>query len=150
MANPFVPKAQTTAASVGLLALRLAVGIALCFHGWGKVTADAGMTAWMPAGMGNALPEWAQAGWAQAFAALAEFVGGIALAAGVLTPLATLAIAANMAMATWFHLSQGAPLVAKQGGPSFELPLAYFTAALCVLLCGPGKASLDAMMFKRA
>jgi putative oxidoreductase len=99
-------------------------------------------------GLNSPLPDWAAAGWAQAFAAIAEFGGGIALAAGLLTPLAALAVAATMAMAVYFHVAQGDPLVSS-GGRSYELALTYLAAALCILLCGPGKASADAMLFKR-
>lgn len=146
MANPLAPRITSGGASFGLLVLRLVVGIALCFHGWGKVQH---MTSWMPAGMTDGLPEFARAGWAQAFAAISEFGGGIALAAGVLTPLAALAVMGTMGMATYFHFSQSHPFVANGQGGSYELSLVFFAAALCILCCGPGKLSLDGMVFKK-
>jgi putative oxidoreductase len=141
MAIPLAPKPQTSASSFGLLLLRLVVGIALCIHGWPKVQ---NLTTWM-----NGMPEPA-APWLQALAATSEFAGGIALAAGLLTPLAALGIACTMGYATWFHFDRGDPFVpGPSGGPAYELPLTFFAAALCIMLCGPGKASVDAVMFKR-
>lgn len=141
MANPLAPKAQTGASSFGLLLLRLAVGIALCFHGWPKVQH---LTDWMNVfGMTDAAPPYLQA-----MAAISEFAGGIALAAGLLTPLAALGIACTMGYAVYFHFSSGHAFVASDG-PSYELALTYFAAALCILFCGPGKISVDGIMFKR-
>lgn len=141
MANPLAPKSQTAASSLGLLVLRLVVGVALSIHGWPKVQ---NLTTWM-----SSMPEPAP-GYLQALAAISEFGGGIALAAGLLTPLAALGILCTMGYASYFHISSGHHFVASgPGQPSFELPLTFFAATLCVLLCGPGRASLDAMAFKR-
>lgn len=143
MANPLAPKSQTSASSLGLLVLRVVVGVALCIHGWPKVQ---NLTAWM---QGATTPPYLQAA-----AAISEFGGGIALAAGLLTPLAALGIAATMGTAVYFHITWGHSYMVnnKPGAaftPDFELPLAYFAAAVCVLFCGPGKASIDGMMWKR-
>lgn len=147
MANPLAPRITSGGASFGLLVLRLVVGIALCFHGWGKVQS---MTSWIPEGMLSSLPEFARAPWAQAFAAISEFGGGIALAAGVLTPLAALGVLGTMGMAAYFHFMQGHPFVASgPGQPSYELAVVFLAAALCILFCGPGKMSLDGMVFKK-
>jgi putative oxidoreductase len=144
MANPLAPKSQTGASSFGLLLLRLAVGIALCRHGWPKVEH---LTDWMQTfSMPNPAPPYLQV-----LAAISEFAGGIALAAGLLTPLAALGIACTMGYAIYFHFTSGHPHIAGAGGgPSYEQALAYFTAAVCVLFCGPGKASIDGMMFRRS
>lgn len=142
MANPLVPKPQTGASSFGLLVLRLVVGIALCFHGWPKVQH---LTDWMNVfQMPNPAPAPLQA-----LAALSEFAGGIALAVGLLTPLAALGILCTMGYAAWFHISKGDPFVSSSGA-SYELALVFFSVALCVLLCGPGKLSVDHVMFKRS
>ncbi len=142
MANPLAPKNQSAASSFGLLILRVTVGIAMCIHGYPKVQ---NLTDWMGA-MPNPAP-----GYLQAMAAISEFGGGIALAAGLLTPLAALGIACTMGYAAYFHFTSGHPHIAgSTGGPSYELALAYFAAAICVLFCGPGKASIDGMMWKRS
>lgn len=143
MANPLAPKAQAGSSSLGLLILRLALGVPLCMHGWPKVQHIAD---WMQTfGMTDPAP-----GYLQAMAAISEFGGGIAIAVGLLTPLAALGILCTMGYATYLHaVAWGHPLIADKGGPSYELPLVFLASALCILLCGPGKLSIDAVMFKR-
>lgn len=124
--------------AVGLLVLRVVAGLGMMFHGWGKIQKPFG---WM----GDAFP-----GWLQALAALSEFGGGAAWILGLLTPLASFGILCTMAVATHFHaVVQGDPFVAKGTGGSYELALLYFCIALLLLLAGPGRLSLDALLFRR-
>ena len=125
--------------SIGLLVLRLVVGVAFLYHGWGKIQNPTG---WMP-------PDAGIPGAAQAVAAVSEFGGGIALILGLLTRLASLGLAATMAVAAYFHISNGDPFVNPQGGHSWELAAVYFACALLFLLAGPGSLSLDALVFGR-
>ena len=53
-----------------------------------------------------------------------------------------------MTVAVVFHISQGAPFVAPQGGPSYELALVYWGISLYLLFRGPGKISIDSKIFK--
>ena len=122
-------------AAVGLLLFRLVMGSAFVLHGWGKVKTPFG---WMP---GGNVP-----GYLQAAAAFSEFGGGIALILGLLTPVATVLLAATMCGALQYHLGQGDPFVGA-GGPSYELAAVYLAAALMLLLTGPGRLSLDAALF---
>ena len=90
----------------------------------------------------------------QAAAATSEFVGGAALILGLLTPLASLGLAGTMAAAIGMvHVPKGDPFVSPPGwkGGSWELAAVYLAAVVLLLLAGPGRLSLDALLFgKRA
>jgi putative oxidoreductase len=123
--------------SAGLLLLRLVMGLAFVFHGWPKIHNPWG---WMG-------PDASVPAILQALAAVAEFGGGMALMAGLLTRLASLGIATNMCVALGMvHLPAGHPFVST-GGPSLELPAVYLACALLLLLLGPGRLALDALLF---
>jgi putative oxidoreductase len=125
--------------SVGLLLLRLVMGSAFVLHGWPKIQNPFG---WMG-------PEATMPGILLALAALAEFGGGMALIVGLLTRPASLGIASVMVVALGkVHLPKGDPFV-SQGGPSYELVAVYLACAVLFLLLGPGKFSLDALLFGR-
>jgi len=125
----------TAGQSFGLLLLRLVVGTAFILHGWPKIQKP---TSWM----GDAVP-----GVLQLASALAEFGGGIALIAGFLTPLVSLALAVNMAVALLIaHFPKGQPFVGGGPGGSFELPLVYLALFVALLAIGPGRYSLDALL----
>jgi putative oxidoreductase len=126
--------------SVGLLLLRLVMGAAFLFHGWSKIQNPFG---WMG-------PEASMPGILQSLAALSEFGGGMALILGLLTRLASLGIASVMIVAlTQVHWPNGHPFVSKMGGPSWELPAVYLACAVLFLVLGPGRISLDALLFGR-
>jgi putative oxidoreductase len=137
----FFPEFLGGARAVALLALRLAAGSAFVFHGWGKIQHP---MSWMP-------PEAPIPGWLQLLAAVSEFGGGIAWILGALTPLFSFGLFCTMAFATLMvHVRAGHPLVASShDGPSFELPLAYLCIALVLMLVGPGRISVDALLFGR-
>jgi putative oxidoreductase len=107
-------------------------------HGWGKIQDPFG---WMG-------PDAFAPGVLQALAALAEFGGGLAWILGLLTPLASLGIACTMGVAFSLHaIVRGDPFVSMTGGPSSELAAVYFTIALLLIALGPGRVSLDRMLF---
>ncbi|MBL8849244.1 MAG: DoxX family protein [Planctomycetaceae bacterium] len=124
-----------TGGSFGVLGLRVVMGLAFILHGWGKVQNPTG---WMP---NSPIP-----GVLQAAAAFSEFGGGIALIAGLLTPVAATLLAVTMAVAVKFHFGQGHPFVGA-GGPSYELAAVYLAAAIMFVFVGPGRFSLDAVLF---
>jgi putative oxidoreductase len=127
-------------AAVGLLVLRIVAGLAMMHHGWPKIQNP---TAWMGA-------EATVPGILQAAAAASEFAGGFLWIVGLLTPLASLFIAGTMATAAGMvHISQGHPFVGSPGSPSYELAAIYLSIAIQLLLAGPGKLSLDALLFGR-
>ncbi len=129
----FRVRSQPVAVSLALVPLRVAAGVAMAIHGWGKIQQPFG---WMGE---NAFAP----GWLQALAALSEFGGGIAWALGALMPLASFGLLCTMAVAVYVHLVvRGDPLV--QG---YELALLYLCVALVFLATGPGAVSLDRALF---
>jgi putative oxidoreductase len=119
------------------LFLRVFFGLALAFaHGFAKVPPSAqfieGVT-----GMGFPLPDFFA--WA---ASLAEFAGGLLLAAGFVTRGAAVFIAINMIVAVF--LVHGADPFQKK-----ELALMYLFIALYYKTVGAGRFSLDAVLFKQ-
>jgi putative oxidoreductase len=130
-----------TLPSLGLLALRVTAGSAMALHGWPKFqNAFTWMDGFMPG-----VP-----GIMQALAAFSEFGGGIALALGLLTPLAALGIIGTMIGAlAMVHLPAGDPFVGAGGDkPSYELAMLYLTLSILFLLNSPGKFSLDYALFR--
>jgi putative oxidoreductase len=116
------------------------MGAAFLFHGWPKIQHPLD---WM----GASAPVPAVF---QALAAVAEFGGGLALIAGLLTRLASLGIATNMIVAlAMVHLPHGDPFVGKPGERSYELAALYLACAILFLLLGPGRFSLDALLFRK-
>lgn len=127
-----------TLPSLGLLSFRVIMGLAFIFHGLPKVQSA---FTWMGEGT---LP-----GILQAFAAYSEVGGGIALALGFLTPLASLMLIGTMIGAlSIVHIPAGHPFVSSTGGGSLELALVYLTGALLFLLNSPGKFSVDYLLSK--
>lgn len=129
---------QSQCTSVGLLLLRLVVGVAFMMHGWGKIQTP---MSWMP-------PDAPIPGFLQLLAAVSEFGGGLALILGLLTRLASLGIACTMMVATLMHaVVMKDPFINPAGGGSFELPLVFLIIAILFILAGPGKYSLDKKVF---
>jgi putative oxidoreductase len=134
-----VPR-SSAAADAALLALRVVGGIAFMFHGWKKIHDPFG---WMG-------PDAFAPSFLQALAALAEFGGGLAWVLGLLTPLASAGIAATMAVAVYFHaVMRGDPFVAAGAGGAYEPAALYLCVALLLIAIGPGRVSLDRLLFGR-
>jgi len=126
--------------SMGLLILRLVVGLTLAAHGAQKLFGwfgGYGLT-----GTGQFLEQLGfRPGRLQAaLAGTAELVAGLFLAAGFLTPLAAGAVIAVMLVAAVsVHLKSG--FFVHNGG--FEYTLILAGAALALAFTGPGALSLD-------
>ena len=128
-------------AAWGLLVLRLIFGLALMQHGLQKLSSPLGPTAWMG-------PKAPVPGFLQFLAVLSEAGGGLALAVGLLSPLAALGVLITMATAVMMAHAAN-PWVASGPGPSKEPALGYLAFALTLLLTGPGRISLDSVLFGR-
>lgn len=120
-------------ASAGLLVLRVAIGIAFMTHGWHKIQNPFG---WMGSTSGTP-------GFLQALAALSEFGGGLGWILGLLTPLCCAGILCTMTFAILHLIRAGDPF------QKWELAAAYFAVAFLLLMAGPGRFSLDGLLFRR-
>ncbi|MEH7350495.1 DoxX family protein [Gottfriedia acidiceleris] len=130
--------------NIGLLLIRLVVGILFIGHGaqklfgWFGGYGLKGTGGWfdsigMKPGVTIAL-----------IAGLAEFIGGILFAIGLLTPVAGILIAGTMAMAIIkVHAPNG--IWATSNG--YEYNLTLLVVAISVVLTGPGKYALDTFLF---
>jgi putative oxidoreductase len=129
--------------NIGLLLLRLTVGVTFVAHGSQKLFGwfgGPGLNATgqfftmigFPAGRRHAL-----------MAGLAETVGGLLLALGFFTPLAAAAIISVMLAAVFsVHIQKG--FFAQNGGYEHNLVLA--ASALTLAFTGPGSLSIDALL----
>jgi putative oxidoreductase len=128
-----------TLPSLGLLAFRLVLGSAFIIHGMGKIPHAFN---WM----GDTVPI---PGILQAAAAYSEFLGGVGLLLGFLTPLASLAVIGVMIGAlSMVHFPSHHPFI-SMAGPSYELALGYLAAAAMFLFNSPGKFSVDYLIAKQ-
>ncbi len=125
---------------IGLLVLRLVVGLTFAAHGSQKVFGwweGPGPEGWRSGveRMGfEPAPVWAY------LSSLTELVGGLLLAFGFLTPLAAAALVGMaIVIISKVHLPKG--FFNTAGG--IEFPLVLGGAALALLLTGPGRISVD-------
>ena len=128
------PAFGSAAADAGLLVLRVVAGLSIALlHGQGKVPPSEGFTG-MVGGMG--LPAPALFAW---LAALAEFGGGLLLAAGLLTrPVGLLLVVHFLFVVLLAHA--GDPLGDR------ELPIVFLAVGFHFLMTGAGRYSLDALI----
>ncbi|MCG5515521.1 MULTISPECIES: DoxX family protein [Ectothiorhodospira] len=129
------------ATDAGMTVLRVSAGLMMAFgHGLGKLPPSPGFVG-MVEGLGFHSPElfaW--------MAGLAEGMGGLLLAAGLLTRASAVAILGSMLVAA-FMAHGGDPLFAT-GGPSKELALLYAAVMVPFLIAGSGRYGVDSM-FRR-
>jgi len=125
--------------NLGLFVLRVALGLGIASHGYGKLfgghIADFAKMAVEPLGFPQPLVFAYLSG-------LAEFAGGLFLAAGLLTRLTAVPLAFNMCVALiMVHIKHGDPF------QRMELAVVYLVFAVSMLLMGPGAVSLDRVIF---
>jgi putative oxidoreductase len=126
---------------IGLLILRLVVGLALAAHGSQKLFGWFG--GYGIAGTGGFLESIGfRPGKVMAvISGLGETAGGLGLALGVLTPLSAALVIATMLVAIYsVHIRNGF-FITKQG---YEYNLVLIASALALAFAGPGSISFDA------
>ncbi|MCF6387440.1 DoxX family protein [Mycobacterium sp. MBM] len=131
-----------TAFDFALLVLRVVLGLTMAAHGFNKFFG------------GGRIP--GTAGWFDSIgmrpgafharlAATTEIAAGIGLAAGLLTPVPAAGFVALMIVAAWtVHRDNGFFIV----GQGWEYNLVLATAAVSVAGTGPGRISLDYLLFR--
>ncbi|GAA0957724.1 DoxX family protein [Frigoribacterium faeni] len=126
-------------ASLGLLVLRVALGVTFVAHGWQKIVLQ-GIPATQEgfAGMGVPLADVA----APTIAWL-EIVAGIALVVGLASRVAAGLLAATSLVAL-FLVHAGNGFFSAEGGYEFVLVLA--AAGVALVLTGPGRLAVDAVV----
>jgi len=123
---------------LGLLVLRLALGLIFVYHGWPKLFGDAHRYAESFAQLGFAN------GTSYAIGALEVFGGGL-LAVGFFTRPMALLLAIEMGVAIWkVHSGKGYLAVNE-----YQFALVCGAAALALSTCGAGAASLDELLLGR-
>ena len=130
-------------AAIGLLVLRLVVGLIVAAHGAQKLFGwwgGPGMSGWT--GAMSRMRIRPAVAWAW-MSALSELGGGLLFALGFLSPLGSMAIAGSMLVAiALVHLPKG--FWVGKGG--YEYNLSLLAAAMAIAITGPGALSLDALI----
>ncbi|MCO1656872.1 DoxX family protein [Pseudonocardia humida] len=127
---------------VALLVARVVLGVVLFAHGWQKVviygvaeTRDQFEALGIPAAIASS-----------SFVAFVEFVGGVLLVLGALTPLVVgLHLVVMIGAAAFVHVSNG--IFAADGG--WELVGVIAAAELVLAACGAGRFSVDRLIVVR-
>jgi putative oxidoreductase len=132
---------SVTAYDVGLLILRLVLGVTLAAHGYNKFFG------------GGRIP--GTAGWFESIgmkpgrfhatvAATTEMAAGLGLAAGLLTPIPAAGFVALMVVAAWTVHRHNGFFIVKEG---WEYNLVLALSAVAVATVGAGQLSLDWVIF---
>jgi putative oxidoreductase len=123
---------------LGLLLLRVAVGVIFIYHGYPKLF---GHTR-------DAMQSFAHMGFPGYFvyvAGVIEFFGGCMLVAGLFTRVAGLLLAVEMAVGLWrVHNIISNPMAVR----NYELPLVLAVSAFALATVGAGLISFDQALFR--
>jgi putative oxidoreductase len=123
-------------APVGLMILRVVLGIAFAVHGWMKWQTGIDGVAGFFGSIGVPAPELMA--WV---VTIVELVGGIFLIIGFLTQFVSILLLLDMLGAILFTRISG-PFI-DGGGISWEKEAVFAAAAVCLILAGPGIWSVD-------
>ncbi|MFF8314615.1 DoxX family protein [Streptomyces lydicus] len=137
--RPHDLRSPPLATDLGLLLLRLSVGLLLAGHGAQKLFGLFGGQGLAATGKGFAALGYRPGEVYAGVAGASELLGGLGLALGFLTPLAAAALIGVMINAMVLAVPKG--VWALSGG--LEYPLCIAAVALAVAAIGPGRFALD-------
>lgn len=137
--------AHQLVSDVGLLVLRLAVGVVFIAHGWGDASQDGGAAANIANYRDAGIPLPELSAW---FGVYMQLVGGIVVLFGALTRLIGAGFAVVMAGALIF-VHPGEPLVLAQDGSGSGFAFIMLAASLALLGTGAGRFSADRVLTAR-
>ena len=126
----------------GATVLRLVLGIALAYHGYGKVIPAHGAASHPLSAMqtySHFVASLGLPGWLGYVSALTEFVGGMLLVLGLLTRLAAFLAAVNMLVAV-------SAVTLHRGYQASEYAIALLAIAIMLVFTGGGAAAMDRRM----
>ena len=123
---------------LGLLALRVSLGIIFFTHGYPKL-------AHLGTGMQGFFVQHGLPGYFAYISGVLEVFGGMLLVLGLFTRAAALLLAVEMAVAIWKVHSGGGYLAVN----NYELPLALAASCLALATVGAGMISLDYPLYDR-
>lgn len=133
----YLTKEYKGTTAVGLLLLRIVAGLVLFYgHGFGKLSTVFGGDEIMfgdPIGIG-ATPSFYMA-------AFAEGICALLLITGIFTRAAAFVLVLNFLVILSVHINDGFPIL--------ELRFFYLASFLALFLLGPGRLSLDHLLFNR-
>lgn len=141
----YLTEQSPTVNDVGLLVLRVIVGVIFLRHGWADVF-DSGVSnnVEIQRSVGIPLPELAAP-----FSAYTQLIGGALIIPGLFSRVISAGFTIIMAGALiWVHGSQQIPIGPDGSGSGFAMAMG--AASLALLLTGPGRLSLDHLLASRA
>jgi putative oxidoreductase len=122
---------------LGLLALRLALGLIFFSHGYPKLAHQGG-------GMQGFFVQHGMPGYFVYISGVLEVFGGMLLVLGLFTRGAALLLAIEMGVAIWKVHSSGSYLAVH----NYEFPLTVLTVCFALATVGAGLISLDYPLFE--
>ena len=142
---------KRTGPDIAVLLLRIALALIFIPHGWSKVMGAGGVSAFV-----QDLPSYGIPTFLGYIAAWSELAGAALLVVGLFTRIDAFLLACTMGVATFVVQLPDAMRDMQPGANRYfaamhgiELPFALLAAAIAVVIIGPGRLSLDALIWDK-